>query len=113
MTDQQALVNPDGEEVEINEHGGANSKRNTSFLRLPIAFRKIAEVCRRGEYYDRLTQKERNFMSVSCEEHLEHAVAHIYAFTEFPNVKDLAHAGCRVLMALEVFITGLNHEEEF
>lgn len=87
-------------EIVTNEHGGKQSKLRYRFdLIDPVAIFKLAEVLHQGEQkYGR-----DNWRKISPEEHINHAITHLYAYLAGDNQDDhIEHAFTRVMMAIGV-----------
>jgi len=99
--------------------GGKQSDIGARFDLVPSsALKLVAETMHEGEG----KYGENNWRLIEAESHINHALAHLYgairvsdigpghlelSLAEFEAVKtDLAHAACRALMALEVFVNG-------
>lgn len=92
--------------VEINESGAKQSCIGARFDLVPaVALRRVAEILHKGaEKYE-----EDNWRGLSSRSCLNHALAHIYAHLAGESCShedDLGHAACRLLMALELKLTG-------
>lgn len=96
--DQEVDLSPDAPLVE-NEKGGVQSRLEYSFNLLdPKAMFAIAKVMYQGEqkYKDR-----DNWKRINSEDHINHALVHIYAHLAGDAQDDhLEHAFCRLMMAV-------------
>lgn len=98
-------VGPDVPQV-VNENGGAQSATPYRFDLLdPIVMFRLAKVIGLGaEKYG-----DDNWSRISVEDHLNHAVQHIYAWLAGDAQEDhLGHALCRVVLAAAVEQTEMN-----
>lgn len=86
------------EELETTKEGGKQAKLSGTYIRYPNATNKIAEVSKQGaDKYG-----EDNWLSINLKSHLDHALYHINKYLSGDTTEDhLAHAGCRIMMALE------------
>ena len=96
-------VEPDAPVV-TNEIGGKQSSSPYGFYLLPpSALFDAAKVCKDGadKYGETLTN--RNYTKISTEEHLNHALQHIFAFLAGDTQDDhLGHAIVRLMFAFDV-----------
>ena len=86
-----------GAEIIENEQGGKQSKAVAAFHLLDaLAMFRIAKVLQYGA-----SRYERdNWRKISCEDHLNHALSHIFAYLAGDTQDDhLGHAFCRLMMA--------------
>ncbi|MFA5151497.1 MAG: dATP/dGTP diphosphohydrolase domain-containing protein [Clostridia bacterium] len=91
------------EEIEVNKNGGKQSKMGYGFhLADPKAMFRLSEVLYKG-----VNKYERdNWRKISAEEHLNHALAHAYAWMAKDGQDDHAgHFFCRAMMFLAMDIT--------
>lgn len=89
------------EKIETNRLGGRGSVIGARYTDTPAAVHALAAVVFKGEEkYDRY-----NWKKCPVEEHLNHALGHIYGYLlDAPNTEEeLSHALCRMAMAYEVF----------
>lgn len=88
-------VGPDAEVV-VNSSGGKQSKAVGAFHLLDSKVMiDLAKVLQRGEKYGR-----DNWRLISCEEHLNHALCHVFAAMAGDTQDDhLEHALCRLMFA--------------
>lgn len=107
------------EEITVNESGGKQSKLYTAYhLMDPRASHAHAAILHRGE----LKYGRDNWRKIDAEQHVNRAIAHLNTWlehereraTNFLPEDDLAHALCRVHMALaqEIDRYGI-HPEHF
>jgi hypothetical protein len=92
--------------VEVNANGGKQSRLETrSDLMPPAAFLAVAGVLKGGaEKYG-----DRNWRLITVREHLNHALTHAYQFLAGDAAEPhLSHAACRLMMALEVEMVGMD-----
>lgn len=84
--------------IEVNEKGGKQSSLPGLYTELPKALRRVAEIQKKGH----IKYGPENWKKIEAKSHLDHALYHIYQYlggdTSEPH---LAHAACRLLMALE------------
>ncbi len=91
--------------MEVNQFGGRQSKMEYDFTQLdPLAMFQLAGILKRGsEKYGR-----DNWKRITTEEHLNHALQHIFAYLAGDRQDDhLGHAFCRLMMAIVVDRDGL------
>lgn len=95
-------VMPDAPVVE-NEQGGKQSASPYAFELLPpSSIFAAAEVARQGADKYGETFGDRNYTKIPCESHLNHAIAHIYAYLAGDRSDEhLAHAIVRLLFAYD------------
>lgn len=89
----------------VNEHGGKQSKVEYAFDQLdPLAMFQLAGIIQKGaEKYGR-----DNWKKITTEEHLNHALQHIFAHLAGDKQDDhLGHAFCRLMFAIVVDRDGL------
>lgn len=87
----------------VNEHGGKQSKLDYRCDLLPAAATlHVANILHHGA----LKYAPDNWRKIPCEDHLNHAMVHIFAHLA-KNLEDdhLGHAACRMMMALEMLLT--------
>ena len=91
----------DSNGVETNEFGGKQSHLDTCYTCIP--FNAIERVAKTLEY-GRVKYNKDNWRLIPLEDHLEHALRHVFAYLggETTNEDDLAHAATRLLFALEL-----------
>lgn len=96
-------VEPDAEVVE-NEKGGKQSDTPYGFHLLPIsALFDAAKVAKYGADKYGETFEHRNYTKVETNDHLNHAIQHIYAFLAGDTQDDhLGHAIVRLMFAYDV-----------
>lgn len=96
-------VGPDAS-TETNEHGASQSKALYAFTSLdPHALFRVAATAAFGDAKYGVD----NWRGISALDHLNHALTHIHAHLADDTSDDhLAHAACRMLMALAVDIQG-------
>ncbi len=90
----------------VNEHGGKQSKVEYAFDQLdPQAMFQLAGILQKGaEKYGR-----DNWKRITPEEHLNHALQHIFAHLAGDKQDDhLGHAFCRLMFAIVVDRDGLS-----
>jgi hypothetical protein len=94
--------------VTVNEHGGRQSQLPYRFdLIDPKAIFALAEVLD----YGARKHGEENWRRITVREHLNHLLAHVYAYLGGDTQDDhLAHALCRAHMAMAIHLGGLSHE---
>lgn len=92
-------------EVATNKYGGRQSKMEHRFdLISPTAIMKLAHVL---EYGSRRYGVD-NWKVIEVNDHLNHALFHIYAYLAQDSKEDhLSHAFARVMMAIEIDAHGL------
>lgn len=91
--------------VVANKFGGKQSKMEYDFTQLdPLAMFQLAGILKRGaDKYGR-----DNWKRITTEEHLNHALQHIFAYLAGDRQDDhLGHAFCRLMMAIVVGRDGL------
>jgi len=91
--------------VVANKFGGKQSKVEYDFTQLdPLAMFQLAGILKRGaDKYGR-----DNWKRITTEEHLNHALQHIFAYLAHDKQDDhLGHAFCRLMMAIVVDRDGL------
>ncbi len=90
--------------TETNERGGRQSATPYAFHLLPPnAIFAAAEVAKYGAEKYGETQLDRNYKKIPAEEHVNHAVQHLYAYLAGDTGDDhLAHAILRAMFAFEV-----------
>ena len=90
--------------TETNERGGKQSATPYAFHLLPPnAIFAAAEVAKYGAGKYGETQLDRNYKKIPAEEHVNHAVQHLYAYLAGDTGDDhLAHAILRAMFAFEV-----------
>lgn len=91
--------------VVANKFGGKQSKMEYDFTQLdPLAMFQLAGILKRGaDKYGR-----DNWKRITTEEHLNHALQHIFAYLAGDRQDDhLGHAFCRLMMAIVVDRDGL------
>ena len=95
-------VEPDAEVVE-NENGGKQSDTPYGFHLLPIsALFDAAKVAKYGADKYGETFESRNYTKISTNDHLNHAIQHIYAFLAGDKQDDhLGHAIVRLMFAYD------------
>ena len=96
-------VAPDAPVVE-NEHGGKQSDTPYAFHMLPTsAVFGAAEVCAYGAKKYGETIDNRNYVKIPTEEHVNHAIQHLYAYLAGDTQDDhLGHAIVRCMFAYDV-----------
>lgn len=96
-------VSPDEPVVE-NEHGGRQSDTPYGFHLLPIdSLFAAARVAKYGADKYGETFSNRNYTKIPVEEHINHAIQHLYAHLAGDTQDEhLAHAIARVLFAYDV-----------
>ena len=95
-------VEPDAEVVE-NENGGKQSDTPYGFHLLPIsALFDAAKVAKYGADKYGETFEHRNYTKIETNDHLNHAIQHIYAFLAGDTQDDhLGHAIVRLMFAYD------------
>lgn len=85
-------------EFDINEHGGKQSFLGYRFDLIPSeSIRQIAETLYQGS----LKYSDDNWKKISTKDHINHALAHIYAELRGDTTENhLAHAATRLLFAI-------------
>jgi len=96
-------VGPDAP-IETNEHGASQSRTLYAFTSLdPHALFRVAATAASGD----VKYGVDNWRGISERDHINHALTHIYAHLADDTSDDhLAHAACRMLMALAIQIQG-------
>lgn len=96
-------VEPDAPVIE-NGKGGKQSSTPYGFHLLPTsALFDAAKVCKEGADKYGETFQNRNYTKISVEEHLNHAIQHIYAYLAGDAQDDhLGHAIVRLMFAFDV-----------
>lgn len=92
--------------LDVNEHGGKQSKMEYDFTQLdPRAMFQLAGILKYGsDKYGR-----DNWKRITPEEHLNHALQHIFAYLAGDKQDDhLGHAFCRLMFAIVVDRDGLS-----
>jgi hypothetical protein len=76
----------------------------------PAAFLAVAGVLKAGsEKYG-----DRNWRLITVREHLNHALTHAYRYLSGDTAEPhLSHAACRLMMALEIELVGMDKPEGF
>jgi Domain of unknown function (DUF5664) len=99
------LMQPYAEETHTNEKGGKQSKLSVRFDLIPAYSLKIvAQILAVGA----VKYGENNWMLIDTEDHINHAVNHLYLFLSGDTTENhLGNAACRVLFALYT----ANHSE--
>lgn len=100
-------VSPDAP-ITTNENGGKQSASPYAFELLPpYAMFAAAEVARHGADKYGESFEHRNYKKIDSKSHLNHALAHIYAYLDGDLQDDhLAHALVRLMFAVD-----MDHEE--
>lgn len=95
-------VQPDVPTV-VNENGGAQSSTPYAFHFLPPnAMFAAAETAKYGAEKYHETLSDRNYKKIHAEEHINHAIQHLYAYLAGDRSDDhLAHAILRAMFAYE------------
>lgn len=89
-----------------NESGGKQSALGAAFELLPPdALTQVSVILEHGAK----KYSAWNWLRISRNDHIRHALGHIFAYISKGDIKDLQHAACRLLFALE---TQPNHEQE-
>lgn len=105
MSEQNYIfgVEPDAPVV-TNKNGGKQSKTPYGFHLLPIsALFDAAKVAKEGADKYGETFSQRNYTKIDTEDHLNHALQHIYAFLAGDKQDDhLGHAIVRLMFAYDV-----------
>lgn len=93
----------DTDDVVTNADGGKQSATLTRLELVPArAIREVGLVLAKGaEKYG-----TNNHLLINTDDHLAHALQHIYAFKESGELEDLSHAATRLLFALEQEVGG-------
>lgn len=101
-------VQPDVPTI-TNEQGGSQSATPYAFHFLPPhAVFATAEVAKYGAEKYKETLQERNYKKIPVEEHINHAIQHLYAYLAGDSSDDhLSHAILRAMFAYEV-----DHEQD-
>ena len=96
-------IQPDVPTV-TNEQGGCQSATPYAFHFLPPnAMFAAASVAKYGAEKYRETYDDRNYKKIPAEEHINHAVQHLYAYLAGDRTDDhLSHAILRAMFAYEV-----------
>lgn len=97
-----AALSPDAPVV-VNEAGGKQSDTPYAFHMLPLsAVFAAAEVCAYGAKKYGESLDNRNYIKIPTEEHINHAIAHLYAYLS-GDVQDdhLGHAIVRCMFAYD------------
>lgn len=92
--------------MDVNEHGGKQSKMEYAFTQLdPLAMFQLAGILQKGaDKYGR-----DNWKKITTDEHLNHALQHIFAYLAGDEQDDhLGHAFCRLLFTIVVDRDGLS-----
>lgn len=98
------------EEIEVNDKGGKQSKLTYRMDLLPAAATlEVGKVLEEGAR----RYAPNNWRLIDVDSHLNHAISHIFTFlqeratggTGSSEREELSHAACRLLMALEVYLT--------
>lgn len=92
--------------MDVNQYGGKQSKMDYAFDQLdPLAMFQLAGILQKGsEKYGR-----DNWKKITTEEHLNHALQHIFAHLAGDKQDDhLGHAFCRLMFAIVVDRDGLS-----
>jgi hypothetical protein len=94
-----------GKPIDTNELGGKQSRLERRFdLISPIALQRLAHVL----WYGAIRYGDDNWKGIFVEDHLNHAIDHVYAFLTGDTDEDhLGHAFCRLMMALDTFENGV------
>lgn len=97
--------------VAVNANGGRQSALPyRSDLFPPAAFLAVAKVLEHGAR----KYGERNWRLIPVGEHLNHALTHLFAYQAGDGSDDhLEHAACRIAMALEIKLVGMDKPGEF
>ena len=90
--------------TETNKNGGKQSKTPYAFHFLPpSAMFAAAGVAKYGAEKYGETLSDRNYKKISAEEHVNHAIQHLFAYLAGDTSDDhLAHAILRAMFAYEV-----------
>lgn len=95
--------------VEVNAAGGRQSAIPVRLdLIPPLAFLRVGEICKTGS----ARHGEENWRRISCKDHLNHALRHLYEHLAGATDEDhLGNAACRCLMALEQYLVAARQTE--
>ena len=95
-------VSPD-EPTVVNEHGGRQSDTPYAFHMIPAsAIFGAAKVCGYGAKKYGETFEDRNYTKIPTEEHINHAIQHLYAYLAGDKQDDhLGHAVVRCMFAYD------------
>lgn len=88
------------EPIHVNTKGGKQSDIRVRFDLLPAsATKRVAETL----HYGAIKYGENNWHDISTNEHLNHALNHIFVSLDggHKDDEDLVHAACRLLMAID------------
>jgi hypothetical protein len=87
-----------------NANGGKQSEMIYSFnLIPPRAIFEVARIIKNGADRYEEDPNDPNYLKLSVNEHVNHALMHLYAYLNGDNTDDhMAHAATRMLFALEV-----------
>lgn len=99
-----AKILPEGwnDEIEVNEHGGKQSKLSTRLdLLPPAAILEAGRILKLGADKYGID----NWRSISVDEHKNHALTHLFSTDDRED--HLSHACVRLLMALEISLVGM------
>lgn len=96
-------VSPDAPVI-VNESGGKQSHTPYAFHMLPLsAVFGAAEVCGYGAKKYGETLNNRNYVKIPTEDHINHAIQHLYAYLAGDKQDDhLGHAIVRCMFAYDV-----------
>jgi hypothetical protein len=94
-----------GKPIATNAMGGKQSALERRFdLISPIAMQRLAHVL----WYGAQRYGDDNWRGITADDHLNHAIDHVYEFLAGDNLEDhLGHAFCRIMMALDIAETGV------
>ena len=100
--------------VTTNENGGKQSRTPYGFHLLPTsAIFDAAKVAAEGAAKYGETFRKRNYTKISTEDHLNHAIQHIYAFLAGDKQDDhLGHAIVRLMFAYDVNEKGVEKDPQ-
>ena len=100
-------VAPDAPVV-VNENGGKQSDSPYAFHMFPVSsILAAAEVCAYGAKKYGETIGNRNYTKIPTEEHINHAIAHMYAYLAGDRTDDhLGHAIVRAMFAYDCAMRG-------
>lgn len=100
-------VEPDAPIV-VNEKGGKQSDSPYAFHMIPVSsILAAAEVCAYGAKKYGETIGNRNYTKIPAEEHINHAIAHMYAYLAGDRTDDhLGHAIVRTMFAYDTAQNG-------